>query len=88
MKYYRYQYRKGRNEDSYNSNDILFIYGCRLHQKSTLSKVQVIKKVDKLMDEVNAFALKSEAYALEHGRELTANEMKYAKSIGVKHPKK
>ena len=40
------------------------------------------------MDEVNAFALKSEAYALEHGRELTANEIKYAKSIGVKHPKK
>jgi len=67
---------------------LLFISGCTLHQKSTLSKVQIIEKVDKLMDEVYAFALKSEAYALEHGRKLAPNEMKYAKSIGVKHPEK
>ena len=67
---------------------LLFISGCTLHQKSTLSKVQITEKVDKLMDEVNAFALKSESYALEHGRKLTPNEMKYAKTIGVKYPEK
>jgi hypothetical protein len=53
-----------------------------------LSKIEVTQKVDKLMDEVYKFALKSEDYALKHGRELTVNELKYAKSIGVKHPEK
>lgn len=67
---------------------LVFTSGCTLHQKSTLSKTQIIQKVDTLMDEVLVFALKSEAYALEHGRELTINEIKYAKSIGVKHPEK
>jgi len=67
---------------------LFFTTGCTLHQKSTLSKVQITEKVDKLIDEVLVFALKSEAYALEHGRKLTVSETKYAKSIGVKHPEK
>jgi hypothetical protein len=67
---------------------LLFVSGCTLHQKSTLTPTQITSKVDKLMDEVYKFALKSEAYALKHGRKLTTNEMKYAKYIGVKHSEK
>jgi hypothetical protein len=67
---------------------LISISGCTLHQKSTLSKVQITEKVDNLMDGVLAFALKSESHALEHGRKLTVSETKYAKSIGVKYPEK
>ena len=67
---------------------LLFTSGCTLHQKSILTKTEITQKVDALMDEVLVFARKSESYALVHGRKLTVNELKYAKSIGVKHPEK
>ena len=62
--------------------------GCTLHQKSSLGKTEVIQKVDNIMDDVYVFALKSEAYAQKHGRKLTVNELRYAKSIGLRHPEK
>ena len=62
--------------------------GCTLHQKSTLTKVEIVQKVDTLMDEVYTFASKNEKYIQEHGRKLTNNELHYAKSLGVKHPEK
>jgi len=67
---------------------LLLMTGCTLHQKSTLSKTEITQGVDDLMDEVYKFSLKSEAYALQHGRKLTINEVKYAKSIGIQYPEK
>jgi len=67
---------------------LLLLTGCTLHQKSTLGKTEITQKVDRLMDEVYKFAVKSEAYALENGRALTILELKYAKTIGIKHPEK
>jgi len=67
---------------------LLFATGCTLHQKSTLSKVEITQKVDSLMDEVEKFALKAEFDALKHGRKLTNVEISYAKSLGIKHPEK
>jgi len=65
---------------------LLLTTGCTLHQKSTLSKIQITDKVDRLLDESYAFALKSERYAQNNGRKLTKNELVYAKSIGLKYP--
>ena len=67
---------------------LLLMTGCTLHQKSTLSKTEITQKVDRLMNEVEKFALKSESNALKHGRKLTDAEMIYAKSMGIKYPEK
>jgi len=66
----------------------LFISGCTLHQKNIMSQKEITQRVDNLMTEVYKFALSSESYVHEHGRQLTENELKYAKSIGIKYPEK